>query len=660
MTQQELLEIVKESAIGAVSERPSSVRWWRRSVTAPVALAVLGAIAIGGDVWSLTRVDPTRIGEAGLVGALPVSYFLALALAVASFALAIRLPRLLGPLMIWQVVVLIVVLHGADPIVHQLPRLEASYRHLGIINYIDTTGQINPKLDAYFNWPGFFGLMAMVSGATGMHQLVGLATWAPLGVNLLLLAPLLALAARITADRRHAWTGVWLFYLADWIGQDYLAPQAYGIVLLVTLCAVVLSAFGGWVGTPRRALLTRWVRFVDRHSADRHGSRDGPFRQQPRPRQAVGLIVVAVVLLIAMTTAHQLTPFAAILLLCALTAVGGSRLRWLPVLAVLVPTGWLVLVATPYLSGHLGHLVSSVGNIATTTSAAVGNRVAGSQAHQLVVSMRLVEAGAVWALAVAGAVICWRRRKPWLVAAIGFLSPLVLLGAQPYGGEMLLRCYLFGLPFAACLVALAAFRGQPGRPGWPTTLAVFVIGLALAGATVVTRYGNDAMETFSQSELALAGKLYQVAPIGSIVVEAVHNTAWQYEHYADYHYVALLDAKARPDATPLACAHVDEFARRRPVWVLVTQSQAEAADLLGIGPAGDVAGFVAGCRNSPGWTVVAANDGGTLFQVRYVAPKPLPRPSSPKKPTAPPKSTSKVPNKTPSTGTKVAHNATGH
>jgi hypothetical protein len=648
MTQQDVHEIEHSGDLLETMPRPA-LGWWRRPIVPPpAALAALGALALGLGVWSLTRVDVAGIGDAGLFGALPITYFVALALAIAGFALVMRLPRLAGPLALWQIVVLIVILHGADPIVHQLPRLEASYRHLGIIDYISSTGQLNPKLDAYFNWPGFFGLMSMLSRATGTHNMIGIATWAPLGVNLLLLAPLLALASRITSDRRHAWTGVWLFYLTDWIGQDYLAPQAYGFILLVSLVAVVLAAFGGWAFAPRGRALTRWVRF-----ANRHGAADRPFLGQPQPWQRIGLLVICALVLIAMTAGHQLTPFAAILLLLALAMVGRSRLRWLPVVAVLAPIGWLVLVATPYLSGHLGHLLSGLGNLADTTSASVGNRVNGSQTHQLVVSARIMEAVTVWALAVGGTVFCWIRRKPWLAAAVGFATPLVLLAAQPYGGEMLLRCYLFGLPFTACLIAMAIFRGRSGRPSWVTTVTLLAIGLVLGGTTVVSRYGNDAMENFSQPEIALTQQLYQVAPTGSVVIEAVHNTAWQYEHYADYKYVALLDAKARPDATPLTCAHVDTFAHHNTVWLLVTQSQVEAADLLGIGPAGDVAAFVAGCRNSPGWTVVARNAGGTLFEVQDLP--------ATKTPAAKPTVQTKTPAKTPATSkVKGVRHVTGN
>ena len=37
---------------------------------------------------------------------------------------------------------------------------------------------IDPDIDAYFNWPGFFTLLATVLGATGLDP-VAVALWAP-------------------------------------------------------------------------------------------------------------------------------------------------------------------------------------------------------------------------------------------------------------------------------------------------------------------------------------------------------------------------------------------------------------------------------------------------------------------------------------------------
>ena len=121
------------------------------------------------------------------------------------------------------------------------------------------SGQLDPTLDAYFDWPGFFSLLGMLSGATGAKDLFGIATWAPVGINFLLLAPLLALARRLTANPRQAWAAVWIFYVASWIGQDYLSPQAHSFVLLLTLVACLLSVFGGWAWPTERTGFSRWL-----------------------------------------------------------------------------------------------------------------------------------------------------------------------------------------------------------------------------------------------------------------------------------------------------------------------------------------------------------------------------------------------------------------
>ena len=225
-------------------------------------LAAVAAVALVLGVWALTQVDPQQIGGTGLIQVLPPAYFVALGLSLAGFVGSLGLRRLFPALLTGQVVVLIVILQAADPIIHGVPRLEASFRHLGIADYIAGSGQLNPHLDAYFSWPGFFGLLGMLSDATGVHNLTAVATWAPLAINILLLPALLAIAVRLTTNRRHAWAAVWAFYLTSWVGQDYLSPQAYALILLFTLLACVLTAFDGWAWLPGGNRFTATLRKV--------------------------------------------------------------------------------------------------------------------------------------------------------------------------------------------------------------------------------------------------------------------------------------------------------------------------------------------------------------------------------------------------------------
>jgi hypothetical protein len=597
------------------SARPPTHR--NLGLTSPLhvgALAALAAAALVLGVWSMTRVDPQQIGGSGLIRALPAAYFVALALSLAGFVAALSLRRFIPTLLTWQVLVTVIILHGPDPIIHGLPRLEASFRHLGIADNIAQSGQLDTSLDAYFNWPGFFSLLGMLSSATGVQDLVGLATWAPLGINVLLLAPLLALSKPLTTNPRHAWAAVWLFYLASWVGQDYLAPQAHSFVLMLALFACLLSVFSGWAWPTDRNRLSIWLaRMVSR--LDGSVPRQGVI--EPSRGNAAVLVVVCSLVLVAMTVSHQLTPFAAIPILAALLLTGRLRLRFLPVLAVVLPVGWLLFAATAYVQGHFGQLFGSFGDIGANTVGVLSERVSGSGEHRFVVYTRLAEVALVWGLAVAGAIRGYKRKVPWLMAAAGALAPMALIPAQPYGGELLLRVYLFSLPFAACLAVLPLLSDKTGL-GLRRALGLLLLGSVLATTTVVTRYGNDGMESFSDDEIVVVNRLYSTAPTGAVLIEAVRNTPWKFQHYADYDYRGLVAGEPGPAKSTFSCEAVNQMARTSGAYLIVTDSQREAAGLRGSTSLEDLEQFIATCGTSPGWTKVFENAGGVIFHIQGV------------------------------------------
>ncbi len=260
-----------------------------------------------------------------------------------------------------------------------------------------------------------------------------------------------------------------------------------------------------------------------------------------------------------------------------------------------------------------------MGNLSQTTAASVSHRVVGDPGHRVVIDARLVETALVWVAAVAGAFTLRRRRRPWLAAAVCTAAPMLLLPMQPYGGELLLRVYLYGLPFAAGLVAGVLVPAGPHRLA--RTVAAALVGLLLAGTTVITRYGNDALETFTPGQLALARQLDAIAPPGALVIEAVHDTPWRFEQYATFRYRTLLPAHATPDAPMLTCAHVEHLAERTGAFLLVTQSQLQEAKLLGIGPPGAVQVFLATCQARPRWTTIEATAAGTLVHINAALPR---------------------------------------
>ena len=271
-----------------------------------------------------------------------------------------------------------------------VPRGEVAFRHLGIADALSRTQGIDPDIDAYFNWPGFFALLATVLGATGLDP-VAVALWAPvLNVGLWLVA-LGVLTGYLTRDPRRRWLVLWVFCLGSWQDQDYLSPQAFGFFLYLVVVALLLGplaarapVFRGF----RRADLVAWWR--------------GRLPAESRPGHRVSALAVILLLVAVICASHQLTPFMVLIAMTALTLSGRVWPSRLPLITVVVLTLWLVYPASAYL---VGHPPLADAGLQGATEANVVDRLSGTAGHVLVVQVRMVLTVVLWALAAAGACV---------------------------------------------------------------------------------------------------------------------------------------------------------------------------------------------------------------------------------------------------------------
>src|SRR5437899_8098640 len=127
-------------------------------VTSTQLHALVPGVILALWLVSVQQVDPSRMTAVGLVSALPISVFLLLALLLVSFAMSLRREDLRTLVPLFHVLALVVMLYSVTALVEDEPRFAVTYRHAGIVNYIATHHSLNPHLDAYFNWPGFFVL----------------------------------------------------------------------------------------------------------------------------------------------------------------------------------------------------------------------------------------------------------------------------------------------------------------------------------------------------------------------------------------------------------------------------------------------------------------------------------------------------------------------
>jgi hypothetical protein len=467
-----------------------------------------------------------------------------------------------------------------------------------LVQYIFVHGHVLNGYNARFSWPGGFSLGAVVVGFTGQTNALDFLRWAPLVFELLYLPPLLVIAKCSGVGRRAGWLGVTLFYVANWTDQDYFSPQALNLFFFLVVVATVLAAWkpkglshsGGHGAGLRARIAEIRAGFTLRRMAghDTVATWNGTL--------TVGVLGLLLLVCLASAISHQITPYALVLALagCLLTRRLG-RPELVVVVAVLA-VGWLSLGASDFWVGHLSQIFGSVGRIGSTLGSNVTSRVTGSASHRLVVDLRIVLTAALFGLAVIGSL-----RRATETRTLEFLvgAPFLLLALQNYGGEVLIRVVLFGLPFTSLLAASAILPNRSGAvaPLIPRirrrlrapvvlglTVAVTLFGFALL--TTVVRGGNDAYEAFSMGELQAVNFAYDhVQPRQSIGLVAPYLPVGQRD-------VGSVNVFVADDGPTVFTLRHDEstLLRTQPEWIILSQSQEAWGET--------VAGFARGWERS--------------------------------------------------------------
>ncbi|MFI6878115.1 lipopolysaccharide biosynthesis protein [Streptomyces sp. NPDC050400] len=466
-----------------------------------VVLALLLVAALGlywGPVLGMSDADLEDMGGLGLISVLSPVTLLGGALLIGVFASLLWLERPHKRLLLLTLLATVVSLHALPAVIEAEPRFATAWQHLGFMDYIDRTGSAVPDLDARWSWPGFFAAAAFLAKACGVDDLTEVIRWWPTAIQLLYLAPMFLLLRSVRASWRAKWTGLWIFVLSGWVGQDYFSPQGFTYLLYLVFVAILLV----WFRAPRVLWAKRRPGETEVEPADR--------------RQRAVLLVVLIALFAATVPAHQLTPFVMLGVLAVLVLVGRSELRGLPLLFGVIVVVWLGFLAEPYWSGHFNDLFGGVGGVGGNVTSSVSGRIQdGSSTHKLVLYVRVLLAGGVMAFACYG----WWRRRDWKYRERSLIVltfvPFLGFGMQSYGGEMALRVFMFALPGAALLAGLALFprTGATAKERDKdrislAPLAALMAGLLLMGGFLVARWGNEPFERIRPGEVAAMDYVY--------------------------------------------------------------------------------------------------------------------------------------------------------
>ncbi|WP_369195912.1 glycosyltransferase [Streptomyces djakartensis] len=584
----------------------------RRALGRP-GIPLLVALALWA--YGVRHTDVSRLDDYGLVSALHPAFWAGLAVLTAGFFCTVRDPRRPGAWAAAYVLGLLVMERATQAVLYPTPLYAWAWKHDAVIDHLLTAGGLQTAdqigdMAVYDQWPGFFAAQAALVRLLGVESSTLFMAWWPLVSSLMLLLPLLLIYRTFTEDRRLIWTAVWLFYVANWVGQDYFSPQSVAYALHLGVLAVVLRRFGR------------------------------PAAEGGRPRPAVWTVLVTL-LVTAIVISHQLTPGMLVVCLLALCLSRGHR-DWVPLATtVVIFLAWCLTAALPFLSAAMPDMIRSVGDVGANVETGYGATPTGTGAVVTSWAARLLS-GSVLLLAAYGVLrrrALRRRARPLLLIAA---APLPMFAASSYGSEMIFRVLLFMLPGAAFFAAAAILPGartpsadaavretEDARPALPGArrwgAATWVpLGALLAGtlAFVPAYSGKDRINYFPPQEVSLVRQLFDQAPEGSLVVAANRNYPLAYDSYGSVdHYWFLDDARSHVDrivARPAATLATDMAGVERPAraYLLLTQGQYANSEMNGQLTKAQLDRIRDSVAASPRFELVAENGAGWLYVLK--------------------------------------------
>jgi hypothetical protein len=566
-------------------------------VAAARTLAHAGVVASVLGLWalSLSGADLGAMDGLGLLQALPPIWFAAFALLLVGFAVALSGTKLRPGVLALYVIGLVALLHATALLLYDAPRFAWTYKHLGVTELIAATGHAHRALDIYGNWPGFFAASAWLTDVAGVAP-IHYAGWSEVFFGLADAAAVAFAVRGVTRDARLVWGTVWIFLIADWVGQTYYAPQALGFVLVMVVIGLCL----------------RCARLPSGHLRP-----DAPLA----PRAAV---VAGAVCYLAVVVSHQLSPMMALLAVGALAVVARRVPLRVPI-AMLAVEVWWVALAWPFLINTAGLFDTGP----ATSPRPAGHDLADSPAgFAFVLNASRVLVVILVALAVAGMIR--RRRAGWPDRASRALTiaPIAALIAVSYGGESALRVYLFALPWLALLAAAACLpQVRPGSairlPGRPSRLAAAT--LAIGACAVFADFGYELANRVDPAEIRAAAWLEHHAPRGAVamyLINAVpsHITAdYTRLRTRDLTELAAVAPLLHKELGPRDVPAIEKAIRSQwagPAAVVLSPSQARYARLYGILPPGAQDGLVRALRGSQDFRLLHRDGRTYVFAYR--------------------------------------------
>ncbi|TDT33033.1 hypothetical protein CLV29_0627 [Naumannella halotolerans] len=550
----------------------------RSTVLGPSIVAVAGGgLTLGAASAVSTGPQPAGMalsaGPLWFIGATVVLFSLGWALVTRRTALAV------------PVLVTAGMVTCSQAVMYGQPTVTVAARHLGIVATLLDNGRLYPATDIYQTWAGLFSVTAFVIEPTGVDPYAYASAWGAIASMIMALG-VRTLAGNFLSPAR-AWVAGLIFALASTLTTSFFAPQVSGFVLALAVLALLTGDFG----------VKSWVVWVT-------------------------VLLVAV----ATSVTHQISPFLLGLALTALVITRILRPWWVPALAFVPATVWAISNR-----GVLDRYVSLdvVGRFFSNITPPERSIAPNGSSWVYLASFGL-PAGLLLLIGVA-AVFSWFLDRSRLSTAlvVTAASPALLSVATNYGQEGVFRVALFALPWLATLVAALPGQLLPRK----LTLTMVVIALPLVTAVqVVGLTGMDWVRVIRTDDRTAAAYFESRSADGSVAFTlgtAVATPSYSTPRQSGFFYIGrddLLDKTTayvnaggpgydpNADVEMLTAALVDQGYTE--VWAVAGPMTGAYGQRYGLQTLDDYNALRNAWRSSPRWELVYESGDAQVYRMR--------------------------------------------
>jgi hypothetical protein len=432
---------------------------------------------------SLLSFRDIGLGRLGLIHDLPFIYFVSLFFSLLSGFLTIGIKHEKHMLQFLNLVFLITALWLVPILFEETPRFASAYKTIGFVEYICREGKLNPLNWElfYHNWPGFSVFTSVLCMFTGNGIIYPLVLYYPFALHLVML-PVLYLIfkqTKIGLTAPNGWyLGAVVYYIANFVNQDYFSPQSFAYYLLSFVILLLLEK-------------EEWFKNCNR---------------------AIAYKIIIMLIFVTIAVSHILSSLVALTMFGAFCIFEKQTFRTMLLFSIVVVLAWTIYGASVYFDTHTAIIIRDLFMLEKSWNANIGNRIKGSPEHITVNKIRFFYAASFAFISFIGLISSIKKvnRKVLLDLAKVSSVSVCVTSAFVYGGESFMRAYLLMLVPMSIFCMMYLYH----KKLLPLLLLICITALPFH---VIAHYGNEEVDYVRLSIIHGSDFLAKYCPDGYTV-----------------------------------------------------------------------------------------------------------------------------------------------